>query len=85
MKRHQVLAASLVVVGAALAGSAGRTPPPGELPSANPHRDTARERAAAIRELLAAQEDMPAAEKIGRAYDGAVNTHEIGFPRSRVR
>jgi hypothetical protein len=87
MNRPRTLALALVVGGGTLAAfAAGR--PPIELPnssSAGIHRQLGRARAEEIRKLLASLPSKTAQEKLEDAYDGAVRTHEIGFPESRVR
>lgn len=51
---------------------------------ANPYVAKSRERLAAIEELVKEQPGMTTTDKVERAYDGAVHTHEIGFPDSAV-
>jgi hypothetical protein len=70
-------------VGFALAMSAeGRAPGPNEH---NPHREQARARASEMAELVESLDAKSAKAKIEDAYDGAVRTHELGFPASRTR
>lgn len=84
LSRPQIIAAALVAVGALSMAVAGRRTPPPDLPMANPYVAKSRERLAAIEELVKEQPGMTTRDKIERAYDGAVHTHEIGFPDSAV-
>ena len=45
----------------------------------------ARARAACIQELLTSLPAKSTREKLEAVYDGAVHTHEIGFPGSKAR
>lgn len=82
--RPRLIAAGLVAVGASMATLAGQRQPL-DSPMSNPYAEKGRERADAIRNLVAEQADMDWRAKVERAYDGAVRTHEIGFPASRPR
>lgn len=85
MNRPRSIALALVVGGGTLTAIAAARPPPKTPATASTHRQQGRERAEDIRVLLESLPSKTAREKLEDAYDGAVRTHEIGFPKSAVR
>lgn len=53
--------------------------------SPHPERSAGRDRAAAMVQVVAETRSQPARQRVEAAYDGAVSTHEIGFPSSSKR
>lgn len=59
-----------------------RDPPQGPRPT-RPEAQAGRQRAAAMEGVIRETQQKPVRQRVEDAFDGAVNTHEIGFPSSK--